>query len=122
MGDSYEGRDSYKEFTCIYDGIHIYGGIHIRSSHVSMEGFIQVGNIYLWRDSYIGRNSYKEFTCIYGGIHIEGTIHIRSSNVSRARFTSREGFRQVVHMYVLRIHQTTSHTSIEGHIYREDFI
>ena len=38
--DSYLGRDSYKEFTCIY------GGIHIRSSHVSMaiftfrEGFI----------------------------------------------------------------------------------
>ena len=32
--DSYVGRDSYKEFTCIY------GGIHIRSSHISMEGFI----------------------------------------------------------------------------------
>ena len=44
--DSYIGRDSYKEFTCIYGGIHIYGGNHIRSSHVSMarlifrEGFI----------------------------------------------------------------------------------
>ena len=32
--DSYVKRDSYKEFTCIY------GGIHIRSSHAYMEGFI----------------------------------------------------------------------------------
>ena len=32
--DSYVGRDSYKEFTCIY------GEIPIRSSHISMEGFI----------------------------------------------------------------------------------
>ena len=32
--DSYVRRDSYKEFTCIY------GGFHIRSSHVSMEEFI----------------------------------------------------------------------------------
>ena len=31
---SYIGRDSYKEFTCIY------GGVHIRSSHISMQGFI----------------------------------------------------------------------------------
>ena len=23
IGDSYEGRDSYEEFTCIYDRIHI---------------------------------------------------------------------------------------------------
>ena len=30
----YFWRDSYKEFTCIY------GGIHIGSSHISMEGFI----------------------------------------------------------------------------------
>ena len=32
--DSYVRRDSYKEFT------YIYGGVHIRSSHVSMKGFI----------------------------------------------------------------------------------
>ena len=32
--DSYIARDSDKEFTCIY------GGVHIRSSHISMEGFI----------------------------------------------------------------------------------
>ena len=32
--DSYIGRNSYKDFTCIYDRIHI------RSSHASMEGFI----------------------------------------------------------------------------------
>ena len=38
--DSYAGKDSYKEFTCIYGGIHTYGGIHIRSSHISMDGFI----------------------------------------------------------------------------------
>ena len=44
--DSYIRRDSYKEFTCIYGGIHIEGGIHIISSKVSMatftfgEGFI----------------------------------------------------------------------------------
>ena len=30
----YVGSDSYKEFTCIY------GGIHIGSSHISMGGFI----------------------------------------------------------------------------------
>ena len=36
----YLWRDSYKEFTCIYGGIHIKGEIHIRSSHVSMVGFI----------------------------------------------------------------------------------
>ena len=35
--DSYAGRDSYKEFICIYRGIDMQGGIHIRSSHVSME-------------------------------------------------------------------------------------
>ena len=38
--DSYFGRDSYKEFTCVYGEIHILGGIHIRSSHVSMKGFM----------------------------------------------------------------------------------
>ena len=38
--DSYVGRDSYKEFICIYEGIDMQGEIHIRSSHVSMEGFI----------------------------------------------------------------------------------
>ena len=38
--DSYLGRDLYKEFTCIYGGIHMKGRIHVRSSHVAMEGFI----------------------------------------------------------------------------------
>ena len=76
----YVWRDSYNEFTYIYWRIHIKGEIHIRSSHVSMEGFISVGNIYLSRDSYIGRNSYKEFTFIYGG------IHIRSSHMSIGGF------------------------------------
>ena len=38
--DSYVGRDLYKEFSCIYGGSHMYGGIHIRSSRVSTEGFI----------------------------------------------------------------------------------
>ena len=37
---SYVGKDSYKEFQCIY------GGIHIGSSHISMEGFI-------WREEFI---------------------------------------------------------------------
>ena len=32
--DSYLGRDSYKEFTCIYVGIHK------RTSHRSMDGLI----------------------------------------------------------------------------------
>ena len=32
--DSYVRRDSYKDFICIY------GGIHIRSSHVYMKTFI----------------------------------------------------------------------------------
>ena len=36
----YLWRDSYQEFTYIYGGIHIKGGIHLRSSHVSMEEFI----------------------------------------------------------------------------------
>ena len=40
--DSYEGRDSYKDFTCIYGEIHIKGGIAMRSLHIS---------IYPWRDS-----------------------------------------------------------------------
>ena len=40
MTGSYIGRDSYKEFTCIYGGIDIEGRIHIRSSHVSMRRFI----------------------------------------------------------------------------------
>ena len=39
----YLKRDSYKEFTYIYKGIHIKGEIHIRSSHVSMAGFICKG-------------------------------------------------------------------------------
>ena len=38
--NSYLGRDLYKEFTCIYGGIHKPGRIHIRNSHVSMEGII----------------------------------------------------------------------------------
>ena len=68
--DSHVRRDSYKEFTCLY------GGIHIRSSHISMEGFkcmeeFRSGvHMYLWRDSYIRMNQYKEFTCIYDQIHI----------------------------------------------------
>ena len=33
------------------------GEIHIRSSHLSVEGFIKGVHIYLWRDSYIERNS-----------------------------------------------------------------
>ena len=36
----YLWRDSYREFTYIYGEIHMYGGIHIRSSHVSMARFI----------------------------------------------------------------------------------
>ena len=32
--ESYVRRDSYKEFTYIYEGIHI------RSSHISIKGFI----------------------------------------------------------------------------------
>ena len=36
----YLQRDSYEEFTYIYGGIHIKGEIQIRSSHVSMTGFI----------------------------------------------------------------------------------
>ena len=36
-------KDSYKEFTYIYGGIHMKGEIHIRSSHVSMTGFIYRG-------------------------------------------------------------------------------
>ena len=39
-GDSYIGRDSCKEFTCIYGGNHLLGEVHIRSSYLSMEGFI----------------------------------------------------------------------------------
>ena len=68
--DSYIGRDSNKEFTCMY------GGIHIRCSHISMvvfiyrEEFILGVHTYLWRDSHFGRNSYKKFGYIYGGIHI----------------------------------------------------
>ena len=67
--DSYIWRDSYKEFTCLY------GGIHIRSSHISMEGFIYREefisgvHMYRWKDSPLGRDSYKELTHIYGGIH-----------------------------------------------------
>ena len=36
----YLQRDSYEEFTYIYGGIHIKEEIQIRSSHVSMTGFI----------------------------------------------------------------------------------
>ena len=35
--DSHVARDSYKAFICIYGRIHMNGGIHIRSSHISME-------------------------------------------------------------------------------------
>ena len=38
--DLYIGRDSYKKVKCVYGEIHILGGIHIRSSHVSMKGFM----------------------------------------------------------------------------------
>ena len=34
--DSSVGRDSYKEFTCIYGGTHLLGEVHIRSSYLSM--------------------------------------------------------------------------------------
>ena len=66
----YLWRDSYKEFT------YIYGGIHVRSSHISMEGltfrkgFIQGVHIYLWQDSHVGRDSYKAFICIYDRTHM----------------------------------------------------
>ena len=49
----YLWRDSYKEFTYIYGGIHIQGGIHIRSLPASIaiftfrEGFIQGVHTYL---------------------------------------------------------------------------
>ena len=36
----YLWRDSYKEFKYIYRMIHMKGEIHIRSSQVSMAGFI----------------------------------------------------------------------------------
>ena len=36
----YLWRDLDKAFTYIYGEIHIYAGIHIRSSHVSMARFI----------------------------------------------------------------------------------
>ena len=62
--DSYVGRDSYKEFTCIY------GGIQIRSSHISMEGFIRMEGFIKGVHVYLRRDSYKEFTYIYGRIHI----------------------------------------------------
>ena len=66
----YLWMDSYKELTYIYGGIHMKEEIHIRSSHVSMEGlifrkgFIRGFHMYLWRDSYVGKDSYKELTCI----------------------------------------------------------
>ena len=88
----YVWRHSYKDFTCIYEEIHISGGIHIRSSHGYIQGFIYreefiLGvHIYLWRDSYIRTNSYKEFTYIYGGID-KG-----SSYISMEEFICREGF------------------------------
>ena len=34
LQDSYVGMNSYKEFICVY------GRIHIRSSHIYMQGFI----------------------------------------------------------------------------------
>ena len=62
-------RDSCRQFT------YIYRGIHIRSSHLSMEGliyreeFISGVHMYLWQDSPLLRDSYKELTHVYGGIH-----------------------------------------------------
>ena len=64
-----------KEFTYIYGGIHVSGGIHIRSSHVSMKsftfrkGFMQGVHMYLWQDSYVG-GIHKAFIYIYGKIHM----------------------------------------------------
>ena len=57
---------------------------HIRSSDVSMEGFIKRVHIYLSKDSYVGRDSYKELTCIYVG------IGKRTSHSSMERFICRE--------------------------------
>ena len=94
--DSCLGRDTYKEFTYIYGGIHIEGGIHISSSDVCMEGlifrkgFIQGVHMYLWQDSYVGKDPYKVFTCIYAGIHL-GSSH-----------TSIEGFISGVLIYLWR--------------------
>ena len=62
-------KDSYRQFT------YIQRGIHIRSSHISIEGliyreeFISGNHMYLWQDSPLGRDSYKESTHVYGGIH-----------------------------------------------------
>ena len=86
----YLWMDSYNEFTYIDGGIHMKGEIHIRSSHVSMEGFIyreefiRGVDLHLLRDSRLGRDSYKEFTHIYGG------IHKRSSYMSMEDFICRE--------------------------------
>ena len=59
----------------MYTGIQMKGEIQIKSSHISMTGFIYRDefisrvHMYLWRDSRLGRDSYKKFTHIYGGIH-----------------------------------------------------
>ena len=41
LRDSHIGKNLYKEFTCSNGEIHVQGGIHIRSSHISLEGFIK---------------------------------------------------------------------------------
>ena len=76
--DSYVGMDSYKEFICIY------GRIHIRSSHISMEGLIKLVHICLSRNLYVGSDSCKKFICIYG------LIQKTSSHISRQGFICRE--------------------------------
>ena len=78
----YLKSDLYKEFTYIYQGIHIKGETDIRSSHVSMAGFICKGD------------SYKELTCISGG------INIRSTHISMEVFICTEGFLEGVLMYL----------------------
>ena len=78
--DSYIGRNSYKDFTCIYGDIQVQGGIHIRSSHISMEGLIKGVHIYLWRNLSVGSDSNKELICI------DGVIHITSSHISIGGF------------------------------------
>ena len=84
--DLYIGRNSYKEFTYIYDDIDVYGGIHTRTSHISMEGFINGVHTCLWRNLYVGSDSNKKFICICGG------THKMSSDISMEVFICREGF------------------------------
>ena len=88
----YLRRDSYKEFAYIYGGIHIKREIQIRSSHVSMTGFIYRERFISGVHMYLWRDSCKEFTYIYLRLHILEGIDIRSSHVSMARFIFRGAF------------------------------